>query len=119
MKTRMRSSLAVFLCTGALAFVGLSTETVWADGSEGGLGAPGIPIAAGSGIVVAGTGADAQPAIIDINVPGTSVAQALLYWTGEGDPPGDDTIDVDFGVGSNSIVGGFIGHLRRRLEYRD
>ncbi len=109
MKTKLKGSLAVFLCTGALAFVGLSTETVWADGSEGGLGAPGIAVAAGSGIVVAGTGAETQPAIIDINVPGTSVAQALLYWTGEGDSPGDDTIDVDFDAGSISIAGDLIG----------
>ena len=106
---RLRSRLPVFICTVALAFVGPSPELVWADGSEGGLGAPGITIAAGSGIVVAGTGADTQPAIININVPGTSVAQALLYWSGEGVSPGDDTIDVDFGAGSIPIVGVLIG----------
>ena len=109
MESKRNNGLAVLLGTVAFVFVGLSTELVWADGSEGGLGAPSIPVAAGSGTVLAGTGAETQPAIININVPGTSVAQALLYWSGEGDSPGDDTIDVDFGVGSIPIVGTLIG----------
>ena len=109
MKTRTRSKLVAYLCMVALAFVGLSTELVLADGSEGGLGAPGISIASGSGVVVAGTGTDTQPATININVPGTSVAQALLYWTGEGDAPGDDSIDVEIDAATHSIVGDLIG----------
>jgi hypothetical protein len=72
------------------------------------LGDPGIPIAAGSGIVIGGTGLTTQPGTIDLNVPGT-VMQALLYWSG-GDPTdpfeGDDTIIVNGGDVTGELIGG-------------
>ena len=109
MKTKLLGRFAFGFAAAAVAIVGPSSEALLADGSEGGLGAPSIAVAAGSGIVVAGTGAETQPAIINVNVPGTSVAQALLYWSGEGDSPGDNTIDVEIGAVTNTIVGDLIG----------
>lgn len=79
------------------------------DGGETGLGIPGIAIAPGSGMVVAGTGTDTQPATISIDVPG-AVQQALLYWDGEHGPgDGDDTLDVDFNGTPQTIMGDLIG----------
>lgn len=62
---------------------------------------------AGSGLVVEGTGMVNQPAMIDINVPGT-VVQVLLYWSGgsnAADHSGDNTIVIE----GHEVVGDLIG----------
>ncbi|MCH8150552.1 MAG: hypothetical protein IH987_21680 [Planctomycetes bacterium] len=84
------------------------STVVLADGNET-LGPPSISIASGSGIVAAGTGMTVQPATLELEVPGTAVAQALLYWNGEGAFAGDDTIDVEIGGQNHVIVGDLIG----------
>jgi hypothetical protein len=73
------------------------------------LGDPGIAIAEGSGIVVAGTGMVSQPATIDINVPGTMIKQVLLYWSGgttEAPYLDDDEIIVDGVPITGTLIGG-------------
>jgi len=99
---------ATFRCVlliGTILLVSSWTTPLMADGSEAtGIGTPSIPIAAGSGIVAAGTGLINGPGTIDIFVPG-NVAQAILYWNGEGTPAGDDTVTVD-GI---SVTGDLIG----------
>jgi hypothetical protein len=76
----------------------------FADGNET-LGPPSIPIAAGNGVAVGGTGLFTQPASISVDVPvGASIEQVLLYWNGRGDVL-DDTIEVD----GNSVTGTQIG----------
>jgi hypothetical protein len=85
-------------------FVAPAREAV-ADGTET-LGPASIPIAAGSGIVAAGTGLQTQPGTIEIDIPG-NVVQAILYWSGGSIQPGlgDDDIIVD----GMPVVGVLIG----------
>ena len=82
------------LRTSALVF----TET---------LGDIGIPVAAGTGIVVGGVGTrTTQPATLSVNVPGT-VKQAILFW--EGNNPtavGDNQITVAGNTVTGTLVGG-------------
>jgi hypothetical protein len=76
------------------------------------LGDPGIPIAEGSGIVIAGVGLVNGPGSIVIDVPGT-VQQALLYWSGQHrGPSGDDAITADFDGDVQALVGTLIGGPR-------
>ncbi|MGD2108596.1 MAG: hypothetical protein PVI86_04305 [Phycisphaerae bacterium] len=89
-----------------------------ADGTEE-LGPPGIAISPGSGIVSAGIGLGAPGVVrasrvagvpgIQIDVPGNRVNQALLYWSGEGSPEGDDEVTVDNGGGPVVVTGTLIG----------
>lgn len=63
---------------------------------------------AGSGLVVEGTGMVTQPAMIDLNVPG-SVVQVLLYWSGgtnSGDHTGDNTIVIEGIEVTGDLIGG-------------
>lgn len=93
-----------FLLVVLLTF-GISSLAL-ADGTET-LGPPSIAIASGTGMVAAGTGMEAQPGTIDINVPGT-VQQVLLYWSGGmvGNVAGDDTITVDGNAVTGTLIGG-------------
>ena len=95
----------VFFC---LIISAIEPATVFADGTET-LGPPGIPIAAGSGIVAAGTGLATQPGDINFTVPaGATVEQVLLYWEGQdfGSFTGDNTITVN-GINVTGIqIGG-------------
>ncbi|MDA0734725.1 MAG: DUF3344 domain-containing protein [Chloroflexi bacterium] len=101
--TGLATLLVLSILVGSLALV-------WANGNET-LGTPSITIEEGSGYVADGTGLFTQPSAININVPGTSVVQALLYWgdrfnTKEGtNPLGDDTITVN----GSSVTGEEIG----------
>lgn len=105
--TNIRSrSARVILSTLLVGGAVVSTYSpAGADGSET-LGVPSIPIAAGSGVVVAGTGTSVQPADININVPATPI-QVLLYW--EGQHALDDGGDPAITVNGNSVDGSLIG----------
>ena len=86
------------------------TDEVLADGTET-LGPPSIPIAAGTGVIAAGTGLidPTQPGTINITVPeGAVVTQVLLYWEGQmsTDVAGDGTIEVNGIPVSGAIIGG-------------
>lgn len=120
----MKKSVIIFtaLAMLTLVWVGCSTDnkvvgpqgnsifklsqgiaTIWTET----LGDPGIALS-GSGLVIEGTGMVSQPATLDINVPGTSVEQVLLYWSGgsnAGDHSGDNTISID----GHAVVGDLIG----------
>lgn len=78
----------------------------YADGTQE-LGTPSIPIAEGSQIMVAGTGlSDAQPGEITLEIPaGVSIAQVLLYWTGEYGED-DDSIIINGSVIEGPRIGG-------------
>jgi len=91
----MKKTLVLAALVTVLALLALPSAVMFADGTET-LGPPSIPIASGSGIVAAGTGLEAQPGTIAINVPGT-VQQALLYWGGAvtSNALSDNTILVD------------------------
>ncbi len=94
---------ALGLALALLPMIGL------AEGTET-LGAPGISIAAGSGIVAAGVGLElAQPADISIEVPAdATVEQVLLYWSHETVlGVGDNTVNV--GPGLVEVTGSQIG----------
>lgn len=85
---------------------GATIGIVLAVGTES-LGAPGVSVGPGSGAVAAGTGMHTQPGVININVPGSAVNQALLYWGDRFDKnlSPDDTITID----GNSVTGTQIG----------
>ena len=88
-----------------LGVIGGAAQIALADGTEM-LGPPSIAIASGSGVVGAGVGLDVQPAQIDIDVPlGVSIAQVLVYWSGEFNVITDDTLEV----GGVEVVGTRIG----------
>ena len=87
-----------------------SALPVLADGTET-LGTPSIAIGAGTGIVAGGAGLqDAQPGIINVNVPG-DVVQVLLYWGGAvtTNAASDDSVSVDDGGGAVGVTGTLIG----------
>jgi hypothetical protein len=93
----------------------MSGGGAWADGDEI-LGPPSIAIAAGSGIVMAGTGLDdAQPGTIDVTVPsGAVVQQVLLYWYGRGSADGvtgDDQIEIEGNLVDGTLIGEPVGPL--------
>ena len=80
--------------------------SVQADGTEN-LGTPSIPIASGTGIVAAGTGAVAQPATINITVPaGATIQQVLAYWSGEFVTVSDNAIMIDGNTVTGTSIGG-------------
>ena len=88
------------------AVCGMIAGPAWADGTET-LGAPGIAIASGSGIVAGGTGLVTQPGTIELNVPeGATINQVLLYWTGELRQTDDDTVLVNGVEVTGSLIGG-------------
>lgn len=77
------------------------------NGTEA-LGPPDIAVAAGSGIVEAGTGLLSQPAVMELDVPG-DVVQVLLYWSGGTNVApylGDDTIVIDGTEITGALIGG-------------
>lgn len=94
------------ICRTVLLAAVFNPLSAWADGTEN-LGTPSIGIQSGTGIVAAGTGLVSQPAVININVPGT-VKQVLLYWEGQAivPAPGDDTITVDGNTVTGVLIGG-------------
>jgi len=56
---------------------------------------PGIPIASGSGTLVAGTGMDTQPGTILLYIdPGLTIKQVLLYWDGQSDADGPAPAEI-------------------------
>ena len=102
----------------AMLLLGSLCASVRADGTET-LGPPSVAISQGSGIVAAGVGLGSpglirasretvEPTIV-LDVPGSRVNQALLYWSGEGYEAGDDTLIVDHGTGPQSLTGTLIG----------
>jgi hypothetical protein len=102
----LASAVAVaFFC---LIISAIQPVSVFADGTET-LGPPGIPIAAGTGIVAAGTGLATQPGDINFTVPaGATVEQVLLYWEGQdlNTFTGDDTITVNGSDVTGTQIGG-------------
>jgi hypothetical protein len=87
-------------------------NAAYADGTEE-LGPPSIPIAEGSGVLVAGTGLNTnQPGDISIEIPaGVTVNQVLLYWGGRTDAGSplsgaDDTIQVNGSDVTGPLIGG-------------
>ena len=108
------SSYIAGLLLCALLFVA-GTATALADGTEQ-LGPPqGVTIAAGSGLVAAGTGmlAVEQPGEIDLTVPDNAVIkQVLLYWEGQmrTNVAGDNTIRIN---GTTEVTGALIGGRTR------
>lgn len=99
--------LTIAACTLAMA------GTALADGTET-LGTPSIAIASGSDFMIAGTGMQVQPGVIDITIPtGATVKQVLLYWEGfvATNAPGGNTVTIsnDGGVTSSSVTGTLIG----------
>ena len=97
-----RVILTTLLVAGAVVS---SHHLASADGNEV-LGTPSIPIATGSGVVVAGTGTAVQPADINIDVPGTP-KQVLLYW--EGQHRLSEGADTTISVNGTSVTGQLIG----------
>lgn len=97
------AGLAALVAASALALTGQSS----AEGTET-LGAPSIAIASGTGVVSDGTGLEAQPSSVSLDVPaGATVKQVLAYWEGshyEGDAP-DDTLTI----GAQEVTGTLIG----------
>ncbi|MGA9117560.1 MAG: SdrD B-like domain-containing protein [Bacteroidota bacterium] len=90
------------------AFLAVQAAPALADGTEA-LGAPLIPVAAGSGIVMEGVGlATAQPGVINLQVPaGAVVKQVLLYWEGQSSSPApDSTITVNGTEVTGTRIGG-------------
>jgi len=78
-----------------------------ADGTEM-LGAPSVPVAAGSGVAAAGVGLANGPGTISVTVPGTP-QQALLYWEVQRKdivPPPSEDISVDGNVRTGAAIGG-------------
>ena len=104
MSIRYALPLAAVLLSAGLVSLG-------ADGSET-LGPPSIAISPGTGVVTAGTGMNAQPGIISLEVPaGATINQVLLYWEGftASNSPGDDTIMVSTGGPATEVTGSLIG----------
>lgn len=101
--------MPALLIWGALGLA----QPALADGTET-LGPPSIAIAAGSGVVSAGTGANIQPATINLAVPaGSQIKQVLAYWEGESfsgstpsDAPGDATININAASVTGTLIGG-------------
>ena len=93
-----------------LVLAGSWGATALADGTEA-LGAPGIAVAKGSDLIVAGVGlVAAQPSVLNVTVPsGSSIVQVLAYWEGiatTADEQGEtDTVTVD----DKSVTGMRIG----------
>jgi hypothetical protein len=88
-----------------------SLSGISADGTET-LGPPSIAISSGSGIAAGGTGMNAQPGAIVVEVPaGAAVNQVLLYWESfmATNLPGDDTILVSNGGPAVEVGGTLIG----------
>jgi hypothetical protein len=87
----------------------LPWASVRADGTET-LGAPAIPIAAGSGVIAGGVGlAASQPGNVSITVPaGATVKQVLVYWEGQSyvSAAPDDTIEVNGNTIAGTLIGG-------------
>lgn len=80
MKLGLRTrAFSLVACLTAL----LTAHSLFADGTEE-LGAPSIPIAAGTDVLMGGVGLlDSQPGTITLDVPaGVTVQQAILYWQG-------------------------------------
>ena len=104
MSIRYALPLAAVLLSAGLVSLG-------ADGSET-LGPPSIAISPGTGVVTAGTGMNAQPGIISLEVPaGATINQVLLYWEGftASNSPGDDSIMVSTGGPATEVTGSLIG----------
>lgn len=83
-----------------------------ADGTET-LGDPSIPIATGTGSVVAGVGTHAFPntaTTLNVNVPaGSLVKQVLVYWEGHVTWPtyqGDNNISINGTATPGTLIGG-------------
>ena len=103
-------AVAAFAC---LCLISVMSGEVFADGTEA-LGAPSIPIASGSGVVMAGVGlaqssTGSEP--ITIIVPSEStVKQVLLYWEGSMDTKFDNpNTSRNIIIEGNSITGDLIG----------
>lgn len=99
-----------------LVLTGLFVISAAADGEET-LGEPSIAIASGSGIVAGGTGMQAQPGTINLEVPaGVEIKQVLLYWSGASinGEPGDDQITVN----GSDITGTEVGVGPGTKRYR-
>ncbi|MFH1845362.1 MAG: SdrD B-like domain-containing protein [bacterium] len=115
MRTRLGIFVALILMVALVAGCSQQSDTVTVQTSDSQvkngdetLGPPSIAIATGSGIVEAGTGMNTQPGSIVIDVPGTAIEQALVYWSGGTDASpflGDDTIVF----GGTEITGELIG----------
>jgi len=93
----------------SLLVLGFGSVNAYGDGNEI-LGAPGIAIAPGTGVVAAGVGLNAsQPANLDITIPGgVSIEQVLLYWYGRGSGDGVNGDDM-ITIAGNSVQGTLIG----------
>ena len=103
-----------------ILFLVLGNPTALADGNET-LGEPTIPIATGTRLLAAGTGLDAQPGTIRIDVP-APVKQALLYWEGQSSSPypSVNTLVVDGVSITGERIGmvDFLSGLSRAETYR-
>ncbi len=98
-------------CALAAAFTMFAGGSIaLADGTET-LGVPSVPIAAGSGTSIGGTGLrDLMSAPFDVNVPAdASVSQVLLYWEGFAlqEATGfDDTAVINGTEVTGTLIGG-------------
>jgi hypothetical protein len=104
MFSRGSLTLTVFL----IVFSMISANAL-ADGNET-LGPPGLTVATGTGVVVAGVGT--QPnvntsATIDVDVPlDATVEQVLVYWQGQvSSGPGPDTPDDEISINGTPVEG--------------
>lgn len=112
MNQRFRALLA------APSLVVATTAALWAEGTENLATPAGIQLAAGTEIVLSGTGlAGTQPGLITSELPeGATVLQVIAYWDGlalTGSLPGDtDTIFLGGVPVTGQLIGGpsnFIG----------
>ena len=90
---RRRRSYAWCIGLGLLALAFVVPSSALADGTET-LGTPSVPVAAGTGALVAGVGTEtSQPQSFSFTVPGTP-KQVLLYWTGQNIQPAGLGLEV-------------------------
>ena len=105
----MKNSLNKVIINITWSIFGLSSHTVFADGTET-LVTPSIKILTGVGVITSGTGLLTQPTTIDITSPDLAdVKQVLLYWEGQlYSPAGDDKILFDDILVTGTLIRGSI-----------
>jgi LPXTG-motif cell wall-anchored protein len=98
------------LMTTALVLSG--TTPAWADGTET-LGPPSVTLARGTGIAVGGVGLMAQPAALEVTVPGDATVEQVLLYLESGHRPGDAsgeahdaTVRLDGTEVATELIGG-------------
>ncbi len=82
------------------------------------LGAPSIPIAQGTDLVIGGVGTvDAQPASFDLEIPaGVAIRQVLAYWEGQTFTEAEHTPSDTISINGTSVTGERVGGVTEFFE---